>query len=131
MTGAKKLLALLVFLASAGVWYWRLAPTHSPTPDALRQTAGITVEVLSTRLAPPGVAVTCRVGNATSNTAEQVVLRVAVTDDHDTILAVNPLASLTGLAAGQSSNATFRVPLTSTSPNLQARVSVSLVRWQP
>ena len=47
----KTLAVVLVVVAAVGVWCWRLGPS-APTESELRETAGITAEVLTTRLVP-------------------------------------------------------------------------------
>ena len=125
----KKLAAVLVLVAAVGVWCWRLGPT-TPTESELRETDGITAEVLATRLVPQGVEVTCRVSNATANRANQIVLCVTVSNEQGQTLASNPLVGVADLAAGKDRNATILVPFQPARANVTAQVKVSLVRWQ-
>lgn len=126
----KKWVAIMVLLAAAGIWAWRLLPGGAPTESALRQTAGVSAEVVSARAVPQGVEVTCRVSNTTARAASQVVLRVALIGADGQTRAANPLAGVTELAGRQALEARFVVPFTGTRAEVRPRVEVSLVRWR-
>lgn len=126
----KTFTAVLVLLAAVGVWCWQLRPASAPTESELRETAGITAEVMGTRLVPQGAEVACRVSNATANRAAQIVLCVTVSDEHGQPVASNPLANVAELAAGQAREATILVPFQSARESVKAQVKVSLVRWR-
>jgi len=122
--------ATMVLLLAAGVWAWRLLPGGVPTESELRQTAGVTAEAMSTRATAQGVEVSCHVSNAAARVAAQVVLRVSLIDVDGQTLAVNPLADVSEVAAGQTREARFVVPFGGQLAEVHARVEVSLVRWR-
>lgn len=126
----KKFVAVLVLLAAAGIWFWRLAPERAPTESELRRTAGVTAEVTATRPLPQGVEATCLVSNSSPRRAEQIVLRVSLRDADGQTLAANPLASVAELAAGQAREARFVLPCRPPANGGRAEVEVSLVRWK-
>lgn len=69
----KKLAAVFVLIVAAVVWGWRFWPAGVPTETALRQTSGLSAEVISMSNAAQGVKVTCRVSNATARAAYNTV----------------------------------------------------------
>ncbi|HOX56330.1 MAG TPA: hypothetical protein P5205_07410 [Candidatus Paceibacterota bacterium] len=126
----KKWAATIVLLAAAGVWGWQLLPGGAPSESELRQTGGITAEVMTTRARPQGVEVSCRVSNATARVASQVVLRVALVDAQGQTLAVNPLAGVSEVVASHAREARFMVRFSGPGTDARAQVEVSLVRWR-
>lgn len=125
----KKCLAAFLILTATAVWFWRCAPGGTPTESELRQTTGISAEVLGTRAAVQGVEITCRVSNATTSPAAHVVLNVCLNNAQGQTLAANPLAAVRDVPAGAFQDATFLIPLREPHPEAQARVKVTLVRW--
>jgi hypothetical protein len=117
-------------LLAVGIWAWRFLPGTAPTESDLRQTAGVSAEVVSSRATPQGVEVTCRVSNTTGRVAAQVVLRVALLDANGQTLAANPLAGVADLAAGQPRETLVLVPFHGPHAGVKAGVEVSLVRWR-
>lgn len=126
----QKWVATIILLAAAGLWGWRLMPSRAPGESALRQTVGMTAEVVAVRPDSRGVAVTCRVTNTTPRAAEQVVLRVMLVNAQGQTLAANPLASVANVAARESREAVFFIPIQEQPPNARAQVEISLVRWR-
>lgn len=122
--------ATVVLLVAIGIWAWRFLPGTAPSESDLRQTAGVTADVVSYRATPQGVEVTCRVSNTTRRAAAQVVLRVALLDANGETLAANPLASMADLAPGQSRETPVLVTFHGPQAAVQAHVEVSLVRWR-
>lgn len=121
--------ATVVLLMAVGIWAWRFLPETAPTESDLRQTAGVSAEIVSSRATPQGVEVTCRVSNTTGRVAAQVVLRVALLDANGATLAANPLAGVANLAPGQSQETPVLVPFHGPHTGVKAGVEVSLVRW--
>ncbi len=126
----RKWAAILLALAAAGLWAWRVFPHRAPSESALRRTAGIAVEALGLRPAPRGVEVRCRVTNSTSRVAAQIVLRVEVLAPDGRLLGVNPLAGVPELAASTAREEAFLVPVPSAPAGARARAEISLVRWR-
>lgn len=127
----KKLTALLILIVAAGVWVWRFACTGGMSESSLRHTAEVQVSIVGAGPTQRGWEVTCRVTNAASRSAEQVVLSVSLVDTQGQALASNPLASVSDLAAGEVRDATFFLLLPVVTPGIQPHAQVSLVRWHP
>ncbi|MCP5528645.1 MAG: hypothetical protein H7A47_17785 [Verrucomicrobiales bacterium] len=126
----KKGVATVILLLAVGLWAWRFLAGTELSESDLRRTAGVRAEVVASRATPRGVEVTCRVSNPTGRGAAQVVLRVALVDTNGQMLAANPLAGVADLAAGQSREARFLVPLSQPLATVRPDVAVSLVRWR-
>lgn len=126
----KQWTAIIVLLAAAGIWGWRLIPAGAPTEKSLRQTGGLSVQVISTRATPRGVEAACRINNAAPRAADQVVLRLELKNSQGQVIAANPLAAVANVAAGHSRDAVFLLPSRAAPPGHHVDAEVSLVRWR-
>lgn len=126
----KKWLAVVLLLVATATWCWRCVPGGAPSESQLRQTTGISAEVVGCRAAMQGMEVTCRVSNATSRTAARMVLNVGLSNAQGQTVAANPLAGVADVAAGLFRDAVFVVRTPAPQTQLRAHVEVSLVRWQ-
>ena len=126
----KKLIALLMLIAAAGVCGYRLWTPSVPSENSLRDTAGIEATALSIQLAERGYRVQCRIVNHLRQFAEQVVLEVALVDANGNTLAANPLAGTSALAPGETRELAVFVPAPTVASNAGAKVKTSLVRWR-
>lgn len=125
----RKLAAVLVLVVAAVVWGWRFWPAGTPTEAALRQTTGLSAEVMTMRNVPQGVEVTCRVSNATARATAQVVLNVTLNDGRGARLAANPLVGVAEVPAQAARETVVLVPLRQPPTDARAQVEVTLVRW--
>jgi hypothetical protein len=106
-----------LLIAAAVVWGWHFWPAGAPTETTLRQVAR-------------GVEVTCRISNATTRIAEQVVMCVWLNDAQGARAAANPLASVADLSAHTAKETVVIVPSSDSPRHVSAQVEVTLVRWQ-
>lgn len=126
----KTWIAVVVLLVAAGIWTRPLWQHRTPSENSLRQTTGVTVAVLASQATPRGWQVQCRVVNERPRVVEQVVLRLTLTDSTGRVLAANPLAGVSQLAANDTREESFLIPFHGSITNPQIRAEVSLVRWQ-
>lgn len=122
------MVTMLVGLA-AGLWSLRLLGDRGADPDALRDTRGVDVTILSTNREQGRYNINCRVTNRTARTAEQVVLTARLIDTDGAIVAINPLVGVSDLAPASSRTVSIVLPADGIRTILQADVECTLVRW--
>jgi hypothetical protein len=125
----KKRVAIVVLLAAAGVWGYRLGTAPGSGESALRDTGGMETTALSVQPAERGHLVLCRIVNQQERFAEQVVLRVALMDATGKTLAVNPLVGASAVAPGETRELAVLVAAPPHAGPVRAQVETSLVRW--
>lgn len=126
----KTLAAIVVAGAALALWGHQLWPRRAPNQQSLRDTAGIEATALAVVPAGNGYRVQCRLVNRRQRLAEQVVFQVGLIETDGRTLAVNPLASASALAPGETRETAVFVPATATRASPTAVVEVSLVRWE-